>query len=96
MATTKENVRAKVRTLLDDIRPHLEQKLEKLLDSGLIDFEKEDNNWVLPKDIIVAMTKEVEFQYSKPYPKRGYKKRLDQIFRAIRLEYSYENLRTYK
>lgn len=42
MATTKENVRAKVLTLLDDIRPHLEQKLEKLFDSGLIDFEKEE------------------------------------------------------
>lgn len=92
MATTKENVRAKVKTLLDDIRPRLEQKLEKLLDSGLIDFEKEENTWGLPKDIIIAMAKEVEFQYSNPYPKRGYKKRLDKIFRAIRLEYSYENI----
>lgn len=52
MATTKENVRAKVLTLLDDIRPHLEQKLEKLLDSGTINFEKEDDTWCLPKDII--------------------------------------------
>lgn len=92
MATTKENVRAKVCTLLDDIRPHLEQKLEKLLDSCLIDFEKEENTWALPKDIIIAMAKEVEFQYSNPHPQRGYKKRLDKIFRAIRLEYSYENI----
>lgn len=92
MATTKENVRAKVLTLIDDIRPHLEQKLAKLLDSGLIDFEKEENTWALPKDIIVAMTKEVEFQYSNPHPQRGYKKRLDKIFRAIRLEYSYESI----
>lgn len=38
MATTKENVRAKVCDLLDDIRPHLENKLDKLLDSGVIDF----------------------------------------------------------
>jgi hypothetical protein len=92
MATTKENVRAKVCTLLDDIRPHLEQKLEKLLDSGVIDFEKENDTWGLPKDIIIAMAKEVEFQYSDPHPQRGYKKRLDKIFRAIRLEYSYENI----
>ena len=40
----------------------------------------------------MAMAKEVEFQYSKPHPQRGYKKRLDKIFRAIRLEYSYENI----
>jgi hypothetical protein len=31
MATTKEKVRAKVIGLLDDIRPHLEQKLEKTI-----------------------------------------------------------------
>lgn len=92
MATTKENVRAKVIEILDDIRPHLERKLEKLLDSGLIEFEKEDDNWVLPKDIIVAMAREVESQYSPLCPKREYKKRLDKIFRAIRLEYSYEKL----
>ena len=92
MATTKENVRVKVCTLLDDIRPRLEQKLEKLLDSGLIDFEKEDNNYALPKEIIVAMAKEVEFQYSNPHPQRGYKRRLDKISRAISLGYSYEKL----
>lgn len=92
MATTKENVRAKVCILLDDIRPHLEQKLEVLLDSGLIEFEKEDDTWGLPKDIIVAMTREVEFQYSPLHPKRGYKKRLDNIFRTIRLGYRYGKL----
>jgi hypothetical protein len=92
MATTKENVRAKVIDILDDIRPHLERKLEILLDSGLITFEKEDDNWILPKDIVVAMAREVESQYSPLHPKRGYKKRLDKIFRAIRLEYSYEEL----
>lgn len=92
MATTKENVRAKVIDILDDIRPHLERKLEILLDSGLITFEKEDDNWILQKDIVVAMAREVESQYSPLHPKRGYKKRLDKIFRAIRLEYSYEEL----
>lgn len=92
MATTKENVRAKVIEILDDIRPHLERKLEVLLDSGLITFEKEEDNWILPKDIVVAMAREVESQYSPLYPKRGYKKRLDKIFRAIRLEGSYEKL----
>lgn len=92
MATTREEIKLKVLTLLDDIRPHLEMKLEKLLDSGLIDFEKEEYNWALPKDIITAMAKEVEFQYARPYPKRGHKKRLDKIFRAIRMEYSYEKI----
>lgn len=85
MATTKENVRAKVCTLLDDIRPHLEKKLETLLDSGLIDFEKEDDNWALPKDIMQVLAREMAFQYAAPNPKRGYKKQLDKMFHVFRL-----------
>ncbi len=77
MATTKEKVRAKVLTLLDDIRPHLEQKLEKLLDSGTINFEKEDDTWGLPKDIIQALAKEIAWQYKHPQPPCGYKKRIE-------------------
>lgn len=92
MATTKESVRAKVIEILDDIRPHLERKLEVLLDSGLITFEKEEDNWVLPQDIIIAMARAVKFQYLPPHPKRGYKKRIDKIFRAIILEDSHEKL----
>lgn len=92
MATTKENVKAKVKTLFDDIRPHLEDKLEKLLDCGLIDFQNMPDDWALPKDIVVSMAKEIEFQYRSPYPTRGYKKRLDKIFRSIVLGYSYEKI----
>lgn len=79
MATSKENVRAKVLTLLDDIRPHIEQKLEKLLDSGVIDFEKEDDNWGLPKGIIQALAKEIAWQYKHPHPPYGYKKRIERF-----------------
>lgn len=83
MATTKENVRAKVLTLLDDIRPHLEQTLEKLLDSGLIDFEKEDDTWGLPKDIIQALAKKMAWQYKHPNPPYGYKKRIENFYRNM-------------
>ena len=92
MATTKENVRAKVIGLLDDIRPYLEQKLNKLLESGAIDFEKEDDNYALPKDIMVALAEEIAFQYEAPNPKRGWKKRIQKLFTAIRLGYSYETI----
>ena len=83
MATTKEIVKAKVCILLDDIRPHLEQKLEKLLDSGAIDFEKEEDNWALPKDIIQALTKEIAWQYKHPNPPYGYKKRIESFYRNM-------------
>lgn len=82
--TTKENVKTKVLGLLDDIRPHLEKKLETLLNSGVIDFENEPDNYGLPKDIIQVFAREMAFQYAAPNPKRGYKKQLDKMFHAIR------------
>lgn len=80
MATTKAKVRAKVIGLLDDIRPHLEQKLEKLLDSGAINFEQEDDTWGLPKDIIQALAKEMAWQYKHHRPPYGYQKRIERFF----------------
>lgn len=65
MGTTKEKVRERVIELLDDIRPHLESKLDKLLESGAINFEKEEDNYALPKDIVQALAKEMEFQYKR-------------------------------
>lgn len=77
MATTKQNVRAKVIELLNGLKPMLESKLDTLLDSGVIDFEKEDNNWGLPKDIMQALAKEIAWQYKHPNPPYGYKKRIE-------------------
>ena len=85
MATTKENVRAKVMTLLDDIRPHLEDKLDELLDSGVIDFEKEDDNWGLPKDIMQVLAREISWQYKHHNPPYGYKKRIERFYNNMRL-----------
>lgn len=81
--TTKEKVRAKVIELLDDIRPLLEMKLDNLLDSGAIDFEKEYDTWALPKDIIQALAKEMAWQYKHPNPPYGYKKRIENFYKIM-------------
>lgn len=78
--TTKEAVRAKVIELLNDIRPHLEKKLDKLLDSGVIDFANESPMWGLPKTIMCALAREMEFQYRPLSPPRGHKKKIDTFY----------------
>ena len=53
MATTKEKVREKVISMLEDeLHRNLITKLDNLLDSGAIDFESEDDNYKLPKQIM--------------------------------------------
>ena len=52
MATTKEDVRAKVIELLDDIRPHLEERLDKLLESSAINYEKSIKTlWIMKLEL---------------------------------------------
>ena len=83
MATTKENVRAKVIGLLDDIRPHLEEKLDNLLNSEAIDYEQEEDNYALPKDIVQALAREMEFQYSRHLVSRKDKERINRFYKIM-------------
>ena len=83
MATTKENVRAKVIGLLDHIRPHLEVKLDKLLDSGAIDFENEPDDYSLPKDIVQALAREMEYQYARHLVRRKDKEKIKRFYQIM-------------
>ena len=80
MSTTKEEVRAKVIELLDDTRVMCEKKLDKLLNSGVIDFNSEEPYWGLPKTIMCALAKEINFQYKHTDPPRGWKKKVDNLY----------------
>ena len=84
MATTKEKVKERVIEMLDDIRPHLENKLDKLLNSDFIDFEKEDDNYYLPKNIMQALAREMEFQYENVHATRADNRKINELYRAIR------------
>ena len=82
--TTKEKVRSKVVAMLDDIRPHLEKKLDYLLDSGVIDFENTEDNYLVPKNIIQALAREMEYQYKYIYADRKTKKQINEFYAIMR------------
>jgi hypothetical protein len=90
--TTNDNIEKKVVSILNDVRPLLEDKLKGLLESGLIDLDKEEDNYILPKEIVCAMCDYVKTQYRKPYPKRGDKIRENKILRTLVYGDSYEKL----
>ena len=75
--TTKENVRAKVVDMIENDLPQiLIEKLDYLLDSGAIDFEKEDDNYKLPKHIMQALGNMMSRLYSHPHATRAEKKQI--------------------
>lgn len=77
MATTKEEVREKVVSMIENDLPNiLINKLDYLLDSGAINFDNEENTWKLPKHIMVALAHTMERLYSNPHATRSDKKQI--------------------
>ena len=74
--TTKENVRKKTLDLLDDAHQELIKKLDYLLDSGAIDYESEDHNLKLPKQIIQALGHTMIRLFENPHATRQDKKQV--------------------
>ena len=77
MATTKEKVRAKVVDMIENDLPKiLIEKLDFLLDSGAIDFDSEDDNYKLPKQIMQALGNTTTRLYSNPHASTKDKKQI--------------------
>lgn len=53
--TTKENVKQKTIELIEDFMPHIMSNLDYLLDCGVIDYDKEKDNYKVPKHIVQAL-----------------------------------------
>lgn len=85
----KEKIRERVITLLDDIRPHLEKKLNEVLESGCINFEELPDNWGAPKDLFIALMRETEFQHANIHASRKDKARIKEYTRLVRLSGMY-------
>ena len=77
MATTKERVREKgVEMITNDLPKSLIEKLDVLLDSGAINFEKEEDHYGLPKQIMVALADYMSRSYSNIHATRADKKQI--------------------
>ena len=77
MATTKEKVREKVVDMLEtELRKSLITKLDNLLDSGAIDFESEDDNYKLPKQIMQVLGNSMSRAYTNPHATAKDKKQI--------------------
>lgn len=80
---TKEEVREKVYLLIDELPERLKKQTDNILESGVIDFESEEDNWALPKDIYIAMLPYIEFLHRHPHPTREYNKKIKKIRSAL-------------
>lgn len=60
---TKEQLIEKCNQLFAQVTENMPKDLEKLLNSGGVDYESADNDFILPKKILYAILMEQQFQY---------------------------------
>lgn len=84
---TKKEVRKKTRKLIRQSCEGMIKNLEKLLDSGAVDYKSADDNFILPKHILCALLKEESFQY-KPLARdakheRGIDREIEKMYAIL-------------
>lgn len=75
----KEKIRTKVHELMSHMTESMDEKLESLLESNVIDYSEWEDNWILPKYIMHAMCKIHAEQFEPPTPGRNFNKNIDKI-----------------
>lgn len=83
---TKEQTREKVENLIVDIQKHMTERLEQIINSGAINFEEYNNDYILPKMIIQALLQKEQNLYQFPkgfYNERKLKKEVKNIYNHL-------------
>ena len=66
---TKKELRKKTRELIREVNKHMRINLERVIKEKMTDPSEYENNWLLPKTVLLALLKEEQHQYRHPYPK---------------------------
>ena len=66
---TEEQVLEKIESMLPEVMELIKRKTEKALSSGAINLDDFEDNYLLPKMILSAIGKEIEFSYRPPQSK---------------------------
>ena len=80
---TKKQVRSKTSELIRNCSASMRKNIEKVLESGAVNIGSYEDNYLLPKIILVALLKEEIFQYEPHSEKRKIEKEINNIYAHI-------------
>lgn len=81
---TKEQLKEKTSKLINDAHESMLKNLDKVLENEhIIDYEKYDNDFILPRMVLQGLLKEEAFQYKPLSIDRKGKLLIEQIYSAI-------------
>lgn len=63
---TKKELRRRTRQLIQIVGRHMRKNLERVIKEDMTDHSQYENNWLLPKTVLLALLKEEQHQYRPP------------------------------
>lgn len=63
---TKKELRRRTRQLIQVVGRHMRKNLERVIKENMTDHSQYENNWLLPKTVLLALLKEEQHQYRPP------------------------------
>lgn len=80
---TREELTEKCKELFEQVSEHMPKDLEKLLDSGAVDWETAENNYLLPRKIICAILMHEQWEYKPLSDSRKEKREIINYYAMI-------------
>ncbi|MBE6319663.1 MAG: hypothetical protein E7075_01730 [Bacteroidales bacterium] len=63
---TKKELRKRTRQLIQIVGRHMRKNLERVIKEDMTDHSQYEDNWLLPKTVLLALLKEEQYQYRPP------------------------------
>ncbi len=67
---TKKELRKKTRHLIQIVGRDMRKNLERVIKEDMTDHSQYENNWLLPKTVLLALLKEEQHKYRPPMDKK--------------------------
>ena len=81
---TTEQLQAKIAELLERDKAHVQGYIEKAIQCGCMDIEGADNNYLLAKNVLTAVYKEMSRQYAPIHPDKNQEKNINKISKILK------------
>lgn len=82
---TKKELRKRTRQLIREVNKHMRINLERVIKEKMTNPSEHENNWLLPKTVLLALLKEEQHQYRVPEGRKyaKYKKLTERIYSQL-------------
>jgi len=80
---TKTQLKSKIKGCIQTDKSFINKLIDKAIESGCMDIKGAENNYLLPKNLLSAIYKEMSRQYAPLEGNKDQKKNVENIYRHL-------------